>query len=83
MTSDPVGRTVILIGKPDCHLCDAARSIVTSVCDDVGADFHEVSILDSPELADVYAEYIPVVLIDGEQHDFWRIDADRLRRALS
>lgn len=83
MTDDAVARTVLLIGKPGCHLCDEARTVVVGVCDEAGADFHEVSILDSPELADAYAEYIPVVLIDGEQHDFWRINADRLRRALA
>jgi hypothetical protein len=29
-----------------------------------------------------YAEMIPVTLIDGVQHDFWRVDEGRLRRAL-
>lgn len=72
-----------LVAKPGCHLCDSARDVVVPVCEQVGAVFEEVSILDSPELADAYAEFIPVVLIDGEQHDFWRISADRLRRALA
>ncbi len=83
MNSNATPPTVTLVGKPGCHLCDAARAIAIPVCEQAGATFVEVSILDSPELADVYAEYIPVILIDGEQHDFWRIDADRLRRALS
>jgi len=26
---------------------------------------------------------IPVTLIDGVQHDFWRVDENRLRRALA
>ena len=25
---------------------------------------------------------IPVTLVDGRRHDFWRVDADRLRAAL-
>jgi hypothetical protein len=30
-----------------------------------------------------YGEQIPVTLVDGAQHDFWRVDEARLRRALS
>ena len=29
-----------------------------------------------------YGEQIPVTFVDGEQHDFWRVDAARLRAAL-
>lgn len=74
---------VTLVGKPGCHLCDDARDVVVQVCAETGTAFDEISILDDPALADRYAEYIPVVLIDGAQHDFWRIDARRLRTALT
>ena len=30
-----------------------------------------------------YGEMIPVTLIDGVQHDFWRVDERRLRTALT
>ena len=76
------GHQVTLVGKPGCHLCDEARPIVVEVCAECGADFVEVSVLDDPELMDRYGEYIPVVLIDGEQHDFFRVSAQRLRAAL-
>ena len=42
----------------------------------------ERSILDDAELADRYAEEIPVLLIDGEVHDYWRVDPVRLKTAL-
>jgi hypothetical protein len=73
---------VTLIGKPDCHLCDDARAVIAAVCDETGEEFVERSIYDDPELADQYWEQIPVTLVDGVQHDFWRVDADRLRAAL-
>ncbi len=75
--------TVTLVGKPGCHLCDDAREVVLAVCAETGTDVEEVSVLDDPVLNDRFGEFIPVVLIDGEQHDFWRISADRLRRALT
>ncbi len=73
---------VTLIGKPGCHLCDAARAVVAQVTDELGESFVERSVLDEPELMERYAEEIPVTLVDGRQHDFWRVDADRLRAAL-
>ena len=80
MSSEP---RVTLVSKPDCHLCEAAREVVAAVCAETGDTFVERSILDDPELADLYWEQIPVTLVDGTQHDFWRVDADRLRAALA
>ena len=78
-----------LIGKPGCHLCDDAREVVQAVVAEVEATdaapriaFDERSILDDAALAERYAEEIPVVLIDGEVHGFWRIDPVRLKTAL-
>lgn len=74
---------VTLIGKPGCHLCDDARTVVSSVCGDLGVEWTELSVLDDPALYDEHAERIPVVLVDDRPHDFWRIDATRLRAALA
>ncbi|WP_329119021.1 glutaredoxin family protein [Streptomyces sp. NBC_01465] len=79
---NPGERVVTLIGKSGCHLCDDAREVVSRVCGEVGAGWEEKSIEEDAELYREYWEQIPVVLIDGEQHTFWRVDADRLRRAL-
>jgi hypothetical protein len=73
---------VTLIGKPGCHLCDDARAVIAKVCDDLGVGWTEVSILDDPELANRYVEQIPVTLVDGAQHDYWRVSEERLRSAL-
>jgi len=35
-----------------------------------------------PDLRERYAEEIPVVLVDGIQRDFWKIDEVRLERVL-
>ncbi|MEV4947561.1 glutaredoxin family protein [Streptomyces sp. NPDC053755] len=75
-------RTVTLIGKPGCHLCDDARAVVEAVCAETGASWEEKDITRDEELHRAYWEQIPVVLVDGEQHTFWRVDPGRLRRAL-
>ncbi len=72
-----------LIGKPGCHLCDDARAVVEKVAAATGAVLVEQDITQDEELYRRYWEQIPVVLVDGEQHTFWRVDELRLRRALA
>ena len=74
---------ITLIGKPGCHLCDEAREVVATVAAELGVGWEERSILDDSALQERYAEQIPVTLVDGRPHDFWRVSADRLRAALT
>ncbi|MFD3518149.1 glutaredoxin family protein [Streptomyces sp. NPDC058657] len=81
--SGPVGeRVVTLIGKPGCHLCDDARAVVETVCGERGVRWEEKDISVDAELHREYWEQIPVVLVDGEQFTFWKVDGERLRREL-
>ena len=73
---------VTLYTRPGCHLCDDARAVVARVCEELGESFTEVDITTDEDLQDRYAEEIPVTLVDGRQHDFWRVDETRLRTAL-
>lgn len=72
-----------MIGKPDCHLCDDARAVISQVCDELSVEWIELSILDDPELADEFWDRIPVTLIDDQVHDIYRVDPVRLRAKLS
>ena len=74
---------VTLYGKPGCHLCDDARAIVQAVCADLGVEWTEVDITQDDRLFAEYGEQIPVTFVDGKQHDFWRVDPVRLRKALT
>jgi len=78
-----------LIGKPDCHLCEHARAVVATVMAELEPDvgdgtitLEELSILDDPQLHARYVEDIPVVLINGRMHTYWRVDPTRLKSAL-
>lgn len=74
---------VQVIGRSGCHLCESAEQVVAEVCAQVGVEYEVLSIEDDPMLADRYAEYIPVVLVDGQQHDFYRVDPVRLTAAIN
>jgi hypothetical protein len=57
--------------------------VIERVCADLGEAYVEVSIDGDPTLTARYGEEIPVTLVDGRQHDFWRVDERRLRTALA
>jgi hypothetical protein len=76
-----------LIAKPGCHLCDDARAVIRAVVDELpegspAVEIEELSILDDPALHEKYVEEIPVVLVDGRMHTYWRVDPTRLRTAI-
>ena len=73
---------IVLYGRPGCHLCDDAREVVRAVCAELEVGWGEVDISSDEDLTARYWEQIPVTLVDGRQHDFWRVDARRLRAAL-
>jgi len=85
MTDDAA--RVVLYGRAGCHLCDAAREVVATVAAAAGAGWVEVDVDvaaadDGGALQREYGEQVPVVLVDGVPRGFWRIDADRLAKAL-
>lgn len=77
------GRVVTLVRKPGCHLCDDAQVVVEKVCGELGVVWEAKDISVDAELYEKYWEQIPVVLVDGAQHTFWRVDEKRLRKALT
>jgi hypothetical protein len=78
----PVATRVVLVGRDGCHLCDDAREVVAAVCAALDVTWSEVALDDHPDLTAAYAEKIPVVLVDGAEHAYWRVDPGALRRAL-
>lgn len=79
--ADPPVR-VTLLSKPGCHLCEEARTVIEAVAAELAVGWEELDITTDDELYRRWWEQIPVTLVDGKQHDFWRVDADRLRAAL-
>jgi hypothetical protein len=63
-------------------LCDDARSVISKVATELGVSWDERDITAFPDDLARYSEMVPVTLIDGVQHDFWRVSEQRLRAAL-
>jgi len=73
---------ITLLSRAGCHLCDEARLVVAAVAAELGFGWEERDITDSAGDLAQYSDMIPVTLVDGVQHDFWRVNAERLRAAL-
>lgn len=70
-------RKLVLYGRPGCHLCDEARTVLERI----GHPFEERDIEQDDELHRRYLVRIPVVVLDGEElYDHFVDEADLRRR---
>ena len=74
---------ITLLSKPGCHLCDDARVVITKVAAELDVGWDERDITLSEDDMKEYWDKIPVTLVDGVEHDFWRVSEPRLRAALA
>ncbi len=68
-----------LITRAGCHLCEVAESAL----DGIGEPWEKVDVDGSTELERDYGDRVPVLLLDGREHGYWRVDEARLRRDLA
>ncbi len=76
-------KTIVTVySRTGCHLCENAISLLNGLREELSFEI-EVKLIDgNPDLERLYGEQIPVIQIDGEHHDFWRVDEDRFRTSL-
>ena len=82
MSAGSATARVVVYSREGCHLCQVAEATVAEVCTAAGVDWERVDVDTDADLRARFTEQVPVTFVDGRQHDFWRVDADRLRRAL-
>ena len=73
---------VTVYTRKGCHLCDVAIQTLESLQPELHFDIEKRFIDGNPVLEEKYGERIPVILIDGAHHDFWRVDPERFRSCL-
>ena len=74
---------VRLLTRTGCHLCAEAAEVVGRVCAQTGTGWDTVDVDSDPELRAEYGDQVPVVLLDGREHDSFRVDEARLLADLS
>jgi glutaredoxin len=74
---------VTLVTRVGCHLCETAEQTLRRLAAELGFWYSEVDVDGSAELRAEYSDRVPVVLIDGKEHGYWRVEEARFRAALS
>jgi len=73
---------LVIYGRRDCHLCDIAKEVVSSLRAQVDFDVEERDVDDDPGWKEAYGEEVPVGLVGGRKVFKYRVDPARLVRAL-
>jgi glutaredoxin len=81
--STPVTRTVRVMSRRECSLCEKALAAVRRICDELGASWSATDVDTDPELRAEYGDRVPVILVDGREHGYGTVEEHRLRAALT
>ena len=73
---------VTVYSRHGCHLCEDAVKTLEGMREELAFEIEIISIDGNPELEKLYGNEVPVIHINGEHHDFYRIDPERFRTSL-
>lgn len=74
---------VIVYTRAGCSSCATAQADVARICADVRVGWSAVDVDTDHELRAEYGDRVPVIMVDGREHAFWRVEEQRLRAALA
>jgi hypothetical protein len=69
-----------LISRDGCHLCAVAEQTLDRVAP---GEWVRVDVAGSVDLERDFGDRVPVLLLDGKEHGYWRIEEERLLRDLA
>jgi glutaredoxin len=70
------------MSRADCTPCVRAKADIERICGELGVPWSVEDVDADPELRVEYGDRVPVILIDGVEHGYWKVEEDRFRRAL-
>jgi glutaredoxin len=79
----PADHEVTLLTRVGCHLCEIAEQLLRDMAAELGFEYREADVDSSKVLRDEYSDRVPVILVDGREHGYWRVEEARLRTALA
>ena len=74
---------VSVYSRSNCHLCEVALEVISEIQKDFEFTITKILIDGDTELEEKYGEQVPVILINNQPHDFFRVDPKRFRLAIS
>lgn len=73
---------VTVYSRKGCHLCDDAYTTLQSMQAELNFEIEVIDIDQNQELVNLYSDQVPVIHIDGQHHDFYKVDPERFRSSL-
>ena len=73
---------VVIYSRINCHLCEEAEKNVREVLVEIHFGLEVIDINGDQELERLYGEEVPVITINGDVHDYYKVDKQRLFKAL-
>ena len=73
---------VTVYSRHGCHLCEDAVKTLESMREELAFEIEIMYIDGDAELEKLYGNEVPVIHINGEHHDFYRVDPERFRTSL-
>jgi glutaredoxin len=73
---------VTVYSRHGCHLCEDAVATIESMREELAFTIDVIYIDGNPELEKLYGNEVPVIHINGEHHDFYKVDPERFRSSL-
>jgi glutaredoxin len=74
--------SVTVITRVGCHLCEVAEQTVARLADELGFRWSTLDVDADAARRHEYSDRVPVILIDGREHGYWRVEEARFRKAL-
>jgi glutaredoxin len=73
---------VTIYSRHNCHLCEVAKEVVESARNEAEFELEVIFIDGDAELEKLYGEEVPVTMINGKRHDYFRVDRTRFIEAV-
>jgi thiol-disulfide isomerase/thioredoxin len=76
-------RTLVLYGRPYCHLCDDMAVALAPIAAELGYRVEVVDVDSSPDLEVRYGERVPVLVHEGSELCHYFLDPEGVRASLA
>ena len=77
-----MSNVITVYSRHGCHLCEVAEETLNALKSDLDFKIEVIFIDGDIELEKLYGHDVPVIHIDGEHHDFYKVDPIRFRSSL-
>jgi len=73
---------VTIYSRQNCHLCEVETEVVESARNEAEFELEILFIDGDAELEKFYGEEVPVTMINGRRHDYFKVDRNRFIEAV-